>query len=93
MAQNVTNAAYKEVGGGLRLPFGHNGTSCCAKGTINGLQTILQGKAGCPITVMDNWEQFHTNATFLEPTKHCHSLIRTPQSHEKAVWKSTPGYL
>jgi len=81
------------VGGGLRLLFRHNGISCCAKGAINGLQTTLQGKAGRPIMVMDDWEQFHTNATLLKPTKHCHSLIRAPQGHEKAVWKSRPGYL
>jgi len=64
------------VGSGLRLLFRHNGTSCRAKGAINGLQTTLQGKAGCLITVMDNWEQFHTNATLLKPAKHFHSLIR-----------------
>jgi len=81
------------VGGGLRLPFRHNGTSCCAKGAVNGLQTTLQGKAGCLITIMDDWEQFHTNATLLKPTKHCHSLIRALQGHEKAVWKSRLGYL
>jgi len=55
------------VGGGLRLPFRHNGTGCCAKGAVNGLQTTLQAKAGRPITVMDDWKQFHTNATLLEP--------------------------
>jgi len=42
------------VGSGLRLPFRHNGTSFCAKEVINGLQTTLQGKAGCLITVMDD---------------------------------------
>jgi len=42
------------VGGGLKLPFRHNGTICCAKGAINGLQTTLQGKVGCPIMIMDN---------------------------------------
>jgi len=52
------------------------------------LQTTLQGKAGCLITIMDNWEQFHTNTTLLKPTKHCHSLIRDIQGHEKAVWKA-----
>jgi len=42
VAQNITSAAYKGwvggwiggvdgVGGGLRSPFRHNGTSCCAK--------------------------------------------------------------
>jgi len=81
------------VGGGLRLPFRHNGTSCCAKGAINGVKTTLQGKADCPITVMDNWEQFHTNDTLLKPVKYCHNLIRALQGHEKAVWKSRPGYL
>jgi len=55
MAQNIMSAAYKGggwVGNGLRLPFRHNG-----------LQTTLQGKAGFQITVMDDWEQPHTNAT------------------------------
>jgi len=60
---------------------------------VNGLQTTLQGKAGHLITVMDDWEQFHTNATFLKPAKHCHHLIRALQCHQKAVWKSRPGYL
>jgi len=55
------------VGGGLRLSFRHNGTSCCAKGAVNGLQTTLQAKAGQLITVMDNCEQFYTNATLLKP--------------------------
>jgi len=73
------------VGGGLRLPFRHNGTSCCAKGAINGLQTTLQAKAGRLITVMDDWEQFHINATLLKPAKHCHSLIRAQQGHEKVA--------
>jgi len=37
VAQNIMSATYKEmggvdkVGGRLRLPFRHNGTSCCAK--------------------------------------------------------------
>jgi len=55
--QNITSAPYKgvggymgwggvdRVGGGLRLPFRHNGTSCCAKGAVNGLQTTSQAKA------------------------------------------------
>jgi len=100
VAQNITSAAYKGVGrwvdgvgGGLRLLFRHNGTSWCAKRAINGLQTTLQGKAGHLIIVMDNWEQFHTNATLSKPAKHCYSLIRALQGHEKAVWKSRPGYL
>jgi len=94
------SAAYKGVGGwvdgvggGLRMLFRHNGTSHCAKGAVNGLQTTLQGKACRPIMVMDNWEQFHTSATLLKPAKHCHSLIRALQGHEKAVWKSRPGYM
>ena len=81
------------VGDGLRLPLRHNLTSCCAKGAINGLHTTLHGKAGRLITVMDDWEQFHTNATLLKPAKHCHSLIRALQGHEKAIWKSSPDYL
>jgi len=72
------------VGGGLRLPFRHNGTSCCAKVAINGHQITLQGKAGCLIIVMDDLGQFHTNATLLKPTKHFHNLIRALQGHEKA---------
>jgi len=81
------------VGGRLRLSFRHNGTSCCAKGAVNGLQTILQGKTGLPITVMYYWEQPHTNATLLKPTKHCYSVFKDLQGHEKAIWKSRPGYL
>jgi len=81
------------VDGGLRLLFRHNGTSCCAKGAVSDLQTTLQGKAGHPIMAMDDWEQFHANATLLKPAKHCHSLIRALQGHEKAIRKSRPGYL
>jgi len=40
---------------------------------------------GRSITVMDDWEQFHTNATLLKPAKHCHSLIRALQDHEKVA--------
>jgi len=58
MAQNIMSAPYKEVGGvgrwgevdgvggGPRLPFRHNGTSCCAKGAVNGLQTTQKAKPG-----------------------------------------------
>jgi len=81
------------VGGGLRLPFRHNGTICCAKWAINGTQTTLKGKADLPITAMDDWEQTHTNATLLKPAKHCYSVFRALQGHAKAVWKSIPGYL
>jgi len=90
VTQNITSATCKGVGSGLRLSFRHNETSCCAKGAVNGLQTTLQGKAGRLITVVDDWEQFHT---LLNPAKPCHSLIRALQGHEKAVWKSRPGYL
>jgi len=48
-------------------------------------KTTLQSKAGCPITAIDNLEQFHTNATLLKPAKHYHSLIRALQGHEKAI--------
>jgi len=68
-------------------------TSCCAKGAVNGYQTTLQSKADHTITVMDDWEQFHTNSTLLKPAKHCNSFIRALQGHEKAIWKSRPGYL
>jgi len=78
---------------GLRLPFRQNGTSYCAKGAPNGLQTTIQTKVGQLITVMDNWEQFNTNATLLKPAKHCHNLIRALQGHEKVAWKSRLGYL
>jgi len=75
------------VGGGLRWPFRHNGTSCCAKGAINGLQTTLQAKAGRPITVVDNWEQFHTNATLLKPAKHCHNVMKKlPEKADLAIY-------
>jgi len=65
----------------------------CAKGAVNGLQTTLQGKACRLITVMDDWEQFYTNANLLKPAMHRHSLMRVRQGHEKAIWKSRPGYL
>jgi len=65
----------------------------CAKEAVSGPQTILQAIAGCLITVMDDWEQPHTNATLLKPAKHCHSLFRDLQGHEKAFWKSRPDYL
>jgi len=94
MAQNITSTTYKGVGwdGGLRLPLRHNGTSCYAKRAVNGLQTT-QGKAGFPITVMDNREQPYTNAILLKPSKHCYSVFRALQGHEKAIKKSRPGYL
>jgi len=65
----------------------------CAKGAVNGPQTTLQSKAGHLITVIDDWVQYHTNAILLKHTKHCHSLFRVLQSHEKAIWKSRPDYL
>jgi len=81
------------MGGRLRLPFRHNETSCCAKGAVNGHLTTLQDKTGRLITVFDNWEQPHTNATLLKPAKHCYSVFRALQGHEKAIWKSRLGYL
>jgi len=59
----------------------------CAKRAVHGPQTTLQGIAGCVIKVMDDWEQPHTNATLLKPTKHYYSLFKAIQGHEKAVWK------
>jgi len=57
MAQNIMTVPYKGVGGwadgvggGLRLPFRHNKTSCCAKEAVIGPQTTLQDKAGLLIT-------------------------------------------
>jgi len=78
---------------GLRLPFRHNGTICCAKWAVIGPQTTLKVKADLLITVIVNWEQTHTNATLLKPTKHCYSVFIALQGHEKVVWKSRPGYL
>jgi len=40
------------------------------------------------ITVMDDWEQTHTNATLLKPAKHCYSVFRALQGHGKAIWKA-----
>jgi len=57
----------------------------CAKRAINVLKTKLQGKAGCLIIVMDDWEQLLTNATLLNPVKHHHSLFRALQGHEQAI--------
>jgi len=53
------------------------------KGPSHGPQTTIQSKAGHLVTVMVNWEQPHTNATLLKPAKHCHSLFRALESHEK----------
>jgi len=80
------SATYKEVGewekgGGVgwwaQVILQSQWDQLYAKGAVNGPQTTLQGKAGHLIAVMDNWEQFHTNATLLKPTKYCHSLFRT----------------
>jgi len=59
----------------------------CAKEAVNGPQTMLQGKEGCMITVMDDWGQLHINATLLKPTKHYHSHFRAIQGHEKVIWE------
>jgi len=42
----------------------------------HGPTTILQGKVGCLVMVMDKWEQLHANAILLKPAKHCHSPFR-----------------
>jgi len=81
------------VGSGLRLPSDTIGPVAVPTKAINGHQTTLQGKAGLSITVMDDWEQPHTNATLLKPSKHCYSVFRALQGHEKAIRKSRPGYL
>jgi len=95
VAQNITSATYKgvgkwvdEVGGGLRLLSDAMGPAAVSKEP-----PTLQGKAGHLITVMNDWEQFHTNAILLKSAKHCHSPIRALQGHEIAIWKSRPGYL
>jgi len=51
-----------EVGGGLRLPFRYNRTSCVPS---HGIQNTLQGKADSLVAVMDDWEQLYTHATLL----------------------------
>jgi len=78
---------------GLKLPSRHIGTSCVPKEPSHGSQTTLQDKAGHLVTVMDDWKQLDTNATLLYTTKHCHSLFKTMQGHEKQSGKSRPGYL
>jgi len=37
---------------------------------------------------MDDWEQPHNNATLLKPAKHCHSVLRALQGHEKPSGKA-----
>jgi len=95
--QNITSAipyiragGYKQggVGGGLRLPFRQNRTSCVPEELLQGLQTTLQSKAGHLVTVMDDWEQLNTNANLLKPTKHCHSLFRALQGHKRPSGKT-----
>jgi len=51
----------------------------CIKEAFNGPQTTLQGKAGCLMTVMDNWVQIHTIATLI--IKVCQALPQTFQSY------------
>jgi len=98
MAQNITGAPYKRVGGGvgggLRLLFRHNETSCCAKGAINGLQTTIQGKAGLLIKVMDDRVGAASHqCNLIKAHQALLQCFRVLQCHEKAVWKSRPGYL
>jgi len=97
VAQNIMSATYKGVGGwggvngvggGLRLSFRHNGTSCCAKGAVDGLQTTLQGKAGLLITVMDNWEHPHTIATLLNPPSIATVLLELYSAMKKLSGKA-----
>jgi len=75
MAQNIRSAAYKVVGG-WEYGWGREGgwwaqvtiqtqcDQCCAKGAVSGLQTILQGKAGLSIRVMDDC----MGAVLIKPT-------------------------
>jgi len=81
------------ITGTIVLLFPHNGTSYVPKEPLHRPQITLQGKTGHLVTIMDNWEQLHTNATLLKPIKLCHSLFRALQGYEKAIWKSRPGYL
>ena len=83
----------KRGGWWTKVTFIHNEISCCDKGAVNGPQITLQGKADLLITVMDNWEQLHTNATLSKPAKLCYSVFRALKGHEKAIRKSKPGYL
>jgi len=95
MAQNITSAVDIRIRGwvvGSGCPS-DTMVQLCAKEAVNGLQTTLQDKAGCLITVMDNWEQLHTNNTLSNPVRYCHSLFRALQGYEKAIWKSRLGYL
>jgi len=55
VAQNIMSALYKGVGGwvngvggALRLPFRHDGTSCCAKGAVNGPQATRTTRQSKP---------------------------------------------
>jgi len=83
VAQNITCAAYKGVG---RWEWG------CQRSCQWSPNHIARQSKPLAI-VLDDWEQLHTNATLLKPAKHCHSLFRALQGHEKAIWKSRPGYL
>jgi len=68
VAQNIMSNAYKGEGGWwaqVNFQTQLQWDLLCAKGTINGYKTTLQGIAGLLITVMDDWEQPHTNATLL----------------------------
>jgi len=82
-----SRGGVRGVGGGLTLPFRHNGMSCEPNEPSHGLQTTLQGKVGHLVIIVDDLEQLHTNATLLKPTKHCHGLFRALQGHEKPFEK------
>jgi len=76
VAQNIMSATYNWTGGWwAQVNLQTQWDQLCAK-EAGDPQTILQGKAGHLITVMDDWEQLNTNATLLKLAKHCHSLFR-----------------
>jgi len=73
-----------------QVPFRHNETGCMPEKLSHGPQITLQGKAGNLVAVMDDGERPDTHATLLKSPKHCHSLFRALQDHDKAIWKSYP---
>ena len=67
---------------------GRGGEQLCAKRAVNGPQTTLEGKAGYLITVMDDWDQLHTNSYHLIKA---HQTL--PQSFQSSTgpWKKPSG--
>jgi len=81
------------MGSGLRLPSDTVGLVAVPNEPLMVSKLYYKVKAGLSITVMNEWEQPHTNAPLLKPSMHCYSVFSALQGHKKPISKSRPGYL